>query len=271
MTWTPHRITFRLLAPLHIGWRKTGNLQQTRSYVTGRSFWGALTARLTRDGIGNDYAAMGDAVDDQLAFTYLYPTTCPTKVSLFPWGKTQEEFEWQFLHSYVSTAVNADNAADESTLHETEFIAPRTRDDLPVYLLGYVFEKEGCKLKWRDALKHLQFGGERGYGWGRVQVLANPDPIQDCFDYPFEACDFNAERPLLPRVATLPILAHTRSSVPLNGRVEVLLGRETRADNGFGGAYSDPAITWEPGSLCPEFIHSFQLREKGLWEAIGQK
>ena len=268
MLWTPHRITFRLLSPLHIGWRKSGNVQQTRSYVTGRTFWGALTARLTRDGNGNDYQTIGAAVDAQLAFTYFYPTTCPDKVSLFPWGASQAEFEWQFLHSYVSTAINADNAADESTLHETEFIAPHTRNNDPVYLLGYVFARDDCKLEWRDALKRLQFGGERGYGWGRVQAHSICDVVSDCFDYTF---DLTAERPVLTRVAGLSILAHTRSAVALNGRVEVLLGRETGADTGFGGAYSEPAITWEPGSQSTEAIQYFKLKEKGVWEAMTQK
>ena len=46
MTWTVYRVTWRLLAPMHIGWRKLGNMQQTRPYVTGRNLWGAFTARL---------------------------------------------------------------------------------------------------------------------------------------------------------------------------------------------------------------------------------
>src|SRR5213082_2804295 len=72
MTWTAYRIVFRLLSPMHIGWRKVGNLQQTRPYVLGRSLWGALTARLTRISGSNDYSEIGEQVDQQLAFTYFY-------------------------------------------------------------------------------------------------------------------------------------------------------------------------------------------------------
>jgi hypothetical protein len=44
-----YHLVLRLRSPLHIGWNKTGNVQRTRSYVTGRNLWGALTMRLTRD------------------------------------------------------------------------------------------------------------------------------------------------------------------------------------------------------------------------------
>jgi hypothetical protein len=49
MNWIGYRVVFRLRSPLHIGWRKAGNVQVTRPYLTGRSFWGALTERLVRD------------------------------------------------------------------------------------------------------------------------------------------------------------------------------------------------------------------------------
>ena len=265
MTWTPHRITFQLLAPLHIGWRKSGNLQQTRRYVTGRTFWGALTARLTREGGGNDYAATGKAVDAQLAFTYFYPTTCPTAVNdFFPWGTTQDEFEWRFLHSYASTAVNAtNNAAEESSLHETEFIAPHTRDGDPVYLLGYVFAHEDCTLLWQAALDKLQFGGERGYGWGRVKSVGTAEEVTDnkCFGYAIQA----GERPVLQLAKAQPILAHTCAEAPVDGHIEVLLGRETQADNDFGGTHSEPQICWEPGGQVRAEGQAFALGEKGIW------
>ena len=30
MTWEVYRVAFRLLSPMHIGWHKLGNMQQTR-------------------------------------------------------------------------------------------------------------------------------------------------------------------------------------------------------------------------------------------------
>src|SRR5437588_6306984 len=74
MAWTAYQVSFRLLSPLHIGWRKLGNLQQTRPYVTGRTLLGALTARITREQGSNEYTEIGKLVDKQLTFTYFYPS-----------------------------------------------------------------------------------------------------------------------------------------------------------------------------------------------------
>lgn len=81
MAWTFYELRFRLLSPLHIGHQKIGNIQRTRHYVPARVLWGALTARLTRDGrarrlanVGEgDYVGMGTLVKEQIAFTYFYP------------------------------------------------------------------------------------------------------------------------------------------------------------------------------------------------------
>src|SRR5712692_8407277 len=101
MTWVTYQVTFRLLSPMHIGWRKLGNLQQTRPYVTGRSLWGALTARITRELGSSDYEKIGKQADQQLAFTYFYPSTSkdPDAIRLWPWGDNWDKFAWSFLGS----------------------------------------------------------------------------------------------------------------------------------------------------------------------------
>ncbi len=157
MTWTAYRITWRLLAPMHMGWRKLGNLQQTRPYVTGRSLWGAFTAMLTRELGHNDYGRVGAQVDKDLAFTYFYPSVDTEAVTIWPWPQLEneyfsEEFAWLFLGSYASTALENGRSAEERSLHETEFIAPYTRNGQPVYLIGYIFEREGCQLDWQNIL-----------------------------------------------------------------------------------------------------------------------
>ena len=55
MVWTIYRVTLKLTSPLHVGWKKIGNLMITRPYVTGRTLWGALTARLVRDKKNTNY------------------------------------------------------------------------------------------------------------------------------------------------------------------------------------------------------------------------
>ena len=53
MAWTHYRLKFRLISPLFVGFRRSGNLWETRRYVPGKVLWAALTARLTRDrGLG---------------------------------------------------------------------------------------------------------------------------------------------------------------------------------------------------------------------------
>lgn len=278
MTWAAYRVIFRLLAPMHIGWRKVGNLQQTRTYVTGRVLWGALTARLTRESGGNDYKGFGDLVDDQLAFTYLYPSNNPYVVSHWPWAATRDEFAWNFMGSYASTSLENGRNAEEGSLHETEFIAPHTHGDDPkqVYLVGYIFEnKQGEKLPWQGILRKLQFGGERSYGWGRVEPVKEMlEEVKNgkCFDYDLE-CDHN--RPLLiaPRV-DMRLLAHTVATDEperQRGAVEPLLGRETGKDTGFGNKFPDVVeICWMPGGKVDK-DEGFQIVEKGIWKPLGKR
>jgi hypothetical protein len=286
MIWTPYRVTFKLLSPMHIGWRKLGNLQQTRPYVTGRVLWGALTARLTRESDGNDYKSFGDLVDDQLAFTYFYPSNNPYVVSHWPWAATRDEFAWNFMGSYASTSLANGRNAEDGSLHETEFIAPHTRgeDSQQVYLVGYIFEKDGYSIKryWQDVLDKLQFGGERGYGWGRVEkdrverVEEKREEIGDkkylkCFDYDLD-CVHN--RPLLiaPK-EDMRLLAHTVATDEPDrqrGAIEPLVRRETGKDTGFGNKFPDVVeICWIPGGkVDPK--ETFQIGEKGIWRPFSE-
>ena len=183
MEWTAHHVALRLRAPLHSGWRTLGNVQQTRPYLTGRQMWGALTATLTRRTERADYQDMGRKVDEQLAFTYFYPSTDRERVTHWPW-EARDLFSWLYLGSYSSTALAGDGALAGS-LHETEFIAPDTRPltpngtAKPVFLVGYIFATKECDLRWQDALVTLRVGGEQGYGWGRLERIVCK-PIEAC-------------------------------------------------------------------------------------------
>lgn len=117
MSWKSYRVIFRLYSPLHIGWRKLGNLQQTRHYVTGKVLWGAFTARMTRDlpELGN-YECVGARVNNELAFSYFYPAV-GERVNAWPWDDP-DEFAWHYLGSYASTSLDySRNAAEEGSLH----------------------------------------------------------------------------------------------------------------------------------------------------------
>lgn len=271
MTWTAYKIAFRLLSPMHIGWRKLGNLQQTRSYVTGRNLWGAITARLTREQGSNEYKAISNLVDRELTFTYFYPSVSPDpeKVSLWPWDT--DEFSWAFLGSYASTALENSRNAEEGSLHETEFIAPYARntiqnsEPLPVYLVGYIFARDDSKLAWREALSKLQIGGERSYGWGRVSLEGIKPEATKCFDdYHY---DGTGNHPLIVVPSSKKLLAHTNADVKSHGSIEPFIGRETRDSGRFGKHLAEPNICWAPGSTIFE-EKTFQIMPRGLWREV---
>ncbi|HEB77761.1 MAG TPA: hypothetical protein ENI90_04450, partial [Methylothermaceae bacterium] len=203
MIWTHHRLTFRLLSPLHVGHRKVGNLMETRRYVPGRVLWAALTARLTRDdhdgNRGDEYQRIGGLVRKHFRFGYLWPSL-DGQTPYFPWK--HPDFDYLFLGSYASTALDyRRSAALAGQLHETEFIAPRTRTDGPVFLLGNLWVKDslpGDLARWQVALERVQLGGERGYGWGRVRLAIEQDATQRT------ACGFDWQEKEQEIVLTIP-------------------------------------------------------------------
>lgn len=267
MSWMAWRVTFRMLSPLHSGWRKIGNLQQTRPYVTGRMLWGALTARLVRDNGGTDYRVIGERVDETLTFTYFYPSTDPEDVRIWPWEETWDEFAWTHLGSYAATALQDGHTAEEGSLHEIEYLAPYTRQGESVFLVGYVFERLGCELKWQAALHRLQLGGERGYGWGRIALHERPRRVEDsrCFGLRWDAA---SGRVTVPEDEYLLAHADACGGLQCTGSIEPLVGREiVQASAGFGGRHSPPVICWAPGSKVNR-SSVFFIDKRGIWQPI---
>jgi hypothetical protein len=272
MNWIGYRVVFRLHSPLHIGWRKVGNVQVTRPYLTGRSFWGALTARLARDTTGqtatnsNDYQAIGEQVNKMLAFTYFYPALqsgCNYQV-VWPWDD-ERTFRRRFLSSYQSTAlVYPEHSAAEGSLHEIEFLSPHTLDTAdPVYLIGYVFAHKDCSLPWHDALTRLQFGGERGYGWGKTE-LVSLEKTDDAFSC---TVDCSGRRPVITVPQDKRLLAHTKpDQIMIAGEVEPLVGREWHTNNGAGQSLSFTGIMYVPGSRVLSEKQRFTMGNFGIWK-----
>ncbi len=271
MSWTAYKIVLRLESPMHMGQAKMGNLQITRPYVHGKALWGALTARITRETTparAEDYQTVGKQVNDELAFSYFYPAT-GEEVDLWPWDDP-ERFAWRFLGSYASTALDySQNSALDGSLHETEFIAPYTRDGQPVNpvnLVGYIFEQTEGTLPWKDALHKLQIGGERTYGWGRVR-LSDCSPAQSLFEYNL---DLTGARPVVAVPEEGVLLAHARAhgerTIPAQGRVVPLVGRETKNAGQHGQDVVMAAVCWEPGSRAQAHVR-VRIGENGIWEA----
>jgi hypothetical protein len=275
MNWIGYRVVFRLRSPLHIGWRKAGNVQVTRPYLTGRSFWGALTERLVRDRAAtatqmatdsNGYQEVGKQVNEMLAFTYFYPALQSDNDYQVVWTWDDERtFRRRFLSSYQSTAlVYPAHSAAEGSLHEIEFLSPHTLDTAdPVYLVGYVFAHKDCSLRWRDALTRLQFGGERGYGWGKTE-LVSLEKADDVFGY---AVDCSGHRPVITVPKGERLLVHTKpDQAMIAGEVEPLVGREWHTNNGAGQSLSFTGIMYVPGSRVLSGKQRFTMGNFGIWK-----
>jgi hypothetical protein len=270
---------------MHIGCGKVGNVQRTRPYVTGRSFWGALTMRLTRNQHqpathSELYQEIGGEVHQYLKFTYFYPAIEKPKSNnseenqdnqnyeiVFPW-KQEAQFRRRFLSSYASTAlVYPHQAADEGLLHEVEFLSPRTLDEgKQVYLIGYVFAKDNCQLNWQEACCKLQMGGERGYGWGDVKCV-DAQEITDAqlFDPNCHWSEHNGSIQI-QLTESSRLLAHAIAhTVPAQGEIEPLVGREWKVSNQAGQhveKFGD--LCWVPGSVVERSLN-FVIGDFGIW------
>jgi hypothetical protein len=254
------------MAPLHIGYRKTGNLQQTRRYVPGKNIWAALTARLTReydDGAsGKAYRDNGQEVQKNFRFTYLYPATKDEAgyTRHYPW---QDDFDYLFLDSYTSAALDpGSKTAADALLHDTEFIAPHTRDGRLVYLTGRLYTQPDLPSpldKWQNVLNKLQIGGEQGYGWGRL-CLANQPKGEPINGAPTGALTADGRIP-----------AHLRANSVANpagvtGPIEPLVGWERNNENDNSHwKVSAATICYQPGSRVGDGGHAtFFIGENGI-------
>lgn len=255
MNWQTYQVTLKMQSPLHSGLRKTGNIQQTRPYVTARTLWGAMTARITRLLGQSNYSVIGKMVSDNLRFSYFFPAVQNGDILFVP--NTTQESPHQFmgmdmkrqsiatvsshtverilLSSYNSTAINPSYASAEvGSLHETEFISHRVLNDFslktveikdavaagePVYLVGYVWlaknSEDIIQQTWLKALHQLQIGGERTYGYGRTIPLTEPQETNQLF---CQDLDRTRQDPivLVRPNSKYPLLAHVQHTEHTN-------------------------------------------------------
>lgn len=288
MNWQAYLVVLRLRSPLHIGHSKVGNLQRTRPYITGRGLWGALTMRLTRDAYqgrgpatdSRQYHEFGDQVHSLLAFTYFYPALKSNAHDGYsvqwPW-KNESAFRHRFLSSYAGTALSHPaQSATEGTLHEVEFISPRTLDaGEPVFLMGYVFEKKECTLSWQAAFQRIQLGGERGYGWGDLELIGI-QVVTDQHLFGGSATFDNRGDQLsihLPKDEQL--LAHVvAAGLPVAGDVEPLVGREWQSNqprNRYSGQHVGfSEVCFIPGSIAYEDLN-LVVDRFGIWRVSSER
>ncbi len=264
--WQPYTVVWRLLAPLRVGRRTIGNLQQTRPYVPGWVLWAALTARLTRDAgrgaSGTAYREIGAQLKACFRFGYAWPTTRPPHPR-YPW-EDRARFDADFLDAYMSTALDYDDlAAEEGSLHEAEFLRPYTPQGQPVYLVASLWVREPLPeplRPWQQTLDRVLLGGERRYGWGRVRLKALQPGAQALNIADPE--DFTWQGPAPAHVVAVPLLWER-----LRGPVEPLVGWQTRPD-GRKGLPLEPNFAFRPGVRVPPDIR-FRMDAWGIWHPLG--
>ncbi|MEW5705812.1 MAG: RAMP superfamily CRISPR-associated protein [Actinomycetota bacterium] len=294
MSWDAYKLTFRMQSPLHSGYAKVGNIQQTRLYVTGRMLWGALTSQITRLKDSTNYVQVGKDVQNYLRTSYFFP--CLDREGNRPilpqvqnhqsgysvdcvYLKASKVERW-LATSYASTAINKDTlAAEEGSLHEVELISHHFLNNVNengisinagdlVYLTGVFFVSKDApddlKNSWKKIIKSFQVGGERGYGFGRLSLLDEHHPTKKLFGY---GLNLSGNDPCVLVSENNPVLAHTvaEDDLKMEGILEPFLGRETSEDGQFGKRLSEVKPCWAPGAVTRKST-SFFIKEKGIWE-----
>lgn len=266
-----YKIRFKALSPIHIGYgRRLGIINQTRYYITGKSMWGAVTAQLARK-VMSSYSAtiyidVGDFVRKQLIVTNFYPIIkgqlCHprfTDKGFFYGDKPNQsfskyEFESKVLDSYTSTALQL-KSAEEGSLHEIEFLKCKIDGD-DVLFEGYLLSNGGFDGKdihysgnqypIVDVLTRVEVGGERKYGFGRLEFIdiAREKSIWEC--------KIEADKIVLPAQTYTPFHIQLTDMLCFIGDIEPLVGREWEAQHssktGSGQKVSSSGICVIPGS-----------------------
>lgn len=255
MTSDIYKITYKALSPIHIGYKSIGVLETTRYYITGRAVWGAMTAAVTRYLIdaptSEDYTRVGSFVKKNIRATYFFPTVnntlyCPAyEFKEIKYGDlSKNAFEKTFIYSFVSTALDLTKTAEDDTLHEVEYIKNRVRMKetiQDVHWTGYLFvdeeEKDDLEIKTEEVdftimggknemmaseiFKEIQVGGERNYGFGKLELEGNLEKLDRKAGRIFN-CKVEGDR-----IKSNIALGHVYyADIPYVGDVEPLVGRD---------------------------------------------
>jgi hypothetical protein len=274
MTWTTIRWVWRLEAPLYIGMPPAGSLNRCRPYVPARAVHGALAAEFARAKVDDaspcqpDYGKLGYELGNQCRFTYLYPAE-RVGDDYQPWlpcFKKDTGLQWECAASQdvlpdrlfrrrlldarpgVSIAPDSDSAAD-GQLWETECLSqwwhdPDGRQETPepVFLLGYVFLKDGAFQRCLRECEVLFLGGDARYGFGKVRQ-ASWTPLTDghsVFDASVTYCENG------PVLRTKRILGH--ESVCLQATNGKRRGMQEIVGGWNISEVFQDGLSWAPGS-----------------------
>jgi len=304
--WKCYEIKFKAKSPIHIGYgAQLGIINRTRYYIPGKTIWGAVTAILARKLMGKYddkvYGIVGKLVRENLIFSYFYPSMEETVFypnyttegfgfgsgdnEKFVWAK--EKFENELITSYTSTALEKSKTAEDGSLHEFELI----KDGKEIVFTGYLFAKEGNvgnyfvkledkpfikkanqKFSLFEAIKNIQVGGERNYGFGWLELLSKGIKQRNKSIYGSGICVDLNDNLVLKNTDYFLALAHVNTeNLKLNkikGDLEPVIGRKWDKEKGAGENISNAQICLTPGT---KFKSNSEIRISnfGMWAAYS--
>lgn len=297
ISWECRQVEYEAVAPVHIGFRTVGNVQETRYYIPARNFWGAAVA-LTARAVGVQYEEVARFVGNNLRFSYFYPCIRPGQPLIPRFDKawryatpeggfelSPEEFKCHFVSSVSMTSISGETrSAMEGSLHHVEFLCQHSSwsPSERVRFSGFVFlranaEIAGERVRWAGGglelsriMREVFVGGERRSGFGRLR-LASATPLEDGCLWNLWQADLGSEDLAITALEKeTPLVAHCRvAGVDARGRVEPVVGREWTSFGGGGGAgqlIRREGICWVPGSAV-ELGTRLKVTETGVFEA----
>lgn len=285
MPWEIHRLVYKVKSPVCIGFHKLGFIQRTRPYILGRNIWGALTANLTRIMNNDRYEDVGKTLKKYFRFMPFFPARHHDSAFLpflpaytshhgllyengIDTGLKEYQLEKLLINAYGRTAVSPDYlAAEEGSLFETEFINPRIMtEDGPrqVYFIGYLFKRKEIKDDEFDkslldrALERIDVGGERKYGFGRLEMVSLDKEQADVFGNKADLHNSNGPEFNMGQGTHLFMhlyydqVENKNHFINLYGDIEPVVGLEYSNGKGFGQQISKANVCWMPGTEIKE-------------------
>lgn len=273
MSWKCFELIFEAKSPIHIGYgAKLGIIERTRYYIPGKTMWGAIVAKLAQE-FGGNFHELKNFVKNNLRFSYFYIKNgdkilfpCYEEEGLKFGDLSKEEFEHKFIASYISTAIDkTSGSAEEGSLHEFELIKDKYLEKGQIKnttFIGYLFVNEGGGLRLNDGnnifvrveenkcflsddknlfdvIKNLQVGGERIYGFGKVETKSKILGRETVETFQQIEIDLTENEPIIKNKEEYLSLSHVQidglNIEYLKGDLEPLIGREW----GRGGAGQD--------------------------------
>ncbi|MGH7597330.1 MAG: hypothetical protein ACREOI_13335 [bacterium] len=303
MPWKTYFLRYRLVSPLHIGAPALGNVQRTLYYLPGKTLWGAATAMLTRRFINQladqHYQKVGKFVEENIRFGYFFPEQngqrfLPRLVNgqFFCGNLTKEEFEYRFLVSEASTAIEPTRFAQaDGTLHETEYLFPKSLQGQPappLYFSGYLYLqqerlgpdddvgalKQANDRDLMEMLCELFIGANRRMGAGKLLREGKVPDAEEGGNLPLPTPgpnDWSLPCPYLAsHLKCAPNFEKAQEKIlgPIQPLVERIWAPSKNSRRGPGQDITTAVIAWAPGARVLDEKLAFGVAAYGRWEVM---